>query len=226
MAHSHEALDAADTWKLVEAASAGDESARHTFARRYEDAIRRWLWFRWHRTPLRGFVDDAVQDVFVECFRPRGALDRVDPNLAPHGFTAFLRGVVQHVACRIERSEARNFHRGRRLLEGSATTAPARLGSPEQLDRRWALSCIRTALLQLDRMSPCCGHSLREFLHLHFEKGLNVRTIAALWRQPSPRVHEMRRRACRCFRECLLRVAHDGEHDGPQMGPELLSLLQ
>lgn len=226
MAHPHKALDDAATWKLVRAAAAGDEAARNDFARRFDATVRRWLWFRWHRTPLRSFLDDATQDVFVECFRPRGALERVDPELAPHGFEAFLRGIVQHVACRIERSEARNFRRRRQLVDSVTATVSAGTGSPAQLDRNWALSCIRAALRQLDRLSPCCGHSLREFLYLHFEKGLNVRTIAAMWRQPSPRVHEMRRRACRCFRECLLRVAHDGEHDGPQMGPELLALLQ
>ncbi|MBK8268830.1 MAG: hypothetical protein IPK83_11220 [Planctomycetes bacterium] len=38
----------------------------------------------------RGDLDDAVQDVFLECFRPDGALDRLDVH-RPGGFRAFLR---------------------------------------------------------------------------------------------------------------------------------------
>ncbi len=219
------ATSAAATWRMVQAAAEGDERARATFAQRYGNTVQRWLWFRWRHTPLRSYVDDAVQDVFVECLKPRGALSHVHPELAPHGFDAFLRGVVHHVACRVERSEARNFRHRRRLIEGAIPPAPPRLGSPEQLDHRWAQERIRTALRELDRQSPPMAHSLREFLRMHFEKELTVREIAALWREPVNRVHELRRRACRRFRECLLRVTHDGDHHGPEMGPALLALL-
>ncbi|MCA8965849.1 MAG: sigma-70 family RNA polymerase sigma factor [Planctomycetes bacterium] len=225
MPHELPASAAAATWQLVQAAADGDQKARDAFAQRYGATVQRWLWFRWRHTPLRGFVDDAVQDVFVECFRPRGALSHVRPELAPHGFDAFLRGVVHHVACRVERTEARNFRHRRRLIETAIPPAPPKAGSPEQLDHRWAMERIRAALQQLDRQSPPMHHSLREFLRLHFEREMSVREIAALWREPVNHVHELRRRACRRFRDCLLRVTHDGDRYGPEMGPALLALL-
>ena len=225
-------------WQAVEDAAAGDASARAEFSRRYRDTVRTWLWFRWSHTPLRSLVDDAVQEVFLECLRPGGALEHLDPTRTPRAVPAFLRGVARNVAHRIERVEARNFDHQRRLAAGAGAPAPARLGSAEQLDRAWACDRVATALDLLDREDrrshDLHAHSLRDFLRLHFEEGLPVHVIAEQWDEQPEHVHEIRRRACRRFRTCLLRVMHPdvavGQADravtDAATGREVLALLQ
>jgi RNA polymerase sigma factor (sigma-70 family) len=200
------------------AAAGGDPTEQAVFAAVYGELVRKWLWFRWRHGPLRGLIEDAVQEVFVECLRPGGALQHLDPGRAVHGPAAFLRGVVQHVAQRIERSEARRLRTIRERLADSPTVRP---DPPEQGDADWARARIATALDMLDRGDRASPphRSLRQFLRLHFEDGLPVRAIARLWHEPAQRVQETRRRACRRFRDCLVRVVQ-GKDPGHQAGPE------
>ncbi|MCA8950063.1 MAG: sigma-70 family RNA polymerase sigma factor, partial [Planctomycetes bacterium] len=65
-------------WSLVVRAANGDDGARSTFGRAYLPLVRSFLAGRWQRTMLAGEVDDAVQEVFVDCFRTGGALGRAD----------------------------------------------------------------------------------------------------------------------------------------------------
>src|SRR5438270_804413 len=95
-------------WTVIQAAAAGQSGPREEFARHYEPVVRAYLTARW---PSRGEdVDDAVQDVFLECFREGGALARVDPD-RPGGFRAFLYGVARNVARRTETARARRLQR-------------------------------------------------------------------------------------------------------------------
>lgn len=207
-------------WLEAQAAAAGDEQARNSFWNRHVRAVRMWLWFRWSHRSLRSFVEDAAQEVFLECFRPGGALAHMDARKAQHGVVAFLRGIVRNVAHRIERTQARDFEHRRRLAVAAATPAPADAGAAEQIDRAWEHDRVMAALALLDQEDPPDGmrHTLREFLHAHFEDGLPVRKIAAAWQEKPEHVHELRRRACRRFRECLHRVAHaEGTHLAPEM---------
>jgi RNA polymerase sigma-70 factor (ECF subfamily) len=59
--------------------------------------IRAYLRARWRTPPLKEEVEDAVQDVFVECFKDRGVLANVNPEAAG-GFRAFLFAVVRNRA--------------------------------------------------------------------------------------------------------------------------------
>lgn len=205
-------------WRLAQAAARGDERARTDFWQRYGHPVRLWLWFRWCHTSRRNLVDDAAQEVFLECFRPGGALAHLDRARAHHGFEAYLRGVVRNVACRIERAQAREFHHRRSLVAAAGQAAPEESGSAERIDRAWAHDQVLAALDLLDREDRQAGtsHSLREFLRAHFEQGQQVRTIAAAWQEHVDHVHEVRRRACQRFRDCLLRVMHGdgGAHRG------------
>src|SRR5947209_17413620 len=88
-------------WTLIRAASAGAVRERDEFARRYRPILRAYLAARWRGSPLLQDLDDAVQDVFVECLRPGGALERLDPS-RDGGFRAFLYGVACNVALRRE----------------------------------------------------------------------------------------------------------------------------
>jgi RNA polymerase sigma-70 factor (ECF subfamily) len=73
-------------------ASAAPADARAAFCVRHRDAVRACLRRRWRHSPLRSQVDDAVQEVLLECVRPGGALDRFDPARAAHGEESFVRG--------------------------------------------------------------------------------------------------------------------------------------
>ena len=86
-------------WTLIRGAAEGREEDREAFARQYLPVVRSYLRVRWQGTPLREEIEDAVQDVFVECFKDNGALGRVDPSRS-NGFRAFLHGVVRNVALR------------------------------------------------------------------------------------------------------------------------------
>ena len=61
-------------WTMIEHAAAGRTAGRDDFAECYLPVVRDFLRARWRRTPWESEVDDAVQDVFVQCFRPGGAL--------------------------------------------------------------------------------------------------------------------------------------------------------
>ena len=61
---------------MIEAAARGSQPDRETFAHHYLDVVRSYLIARWGGSPLRQSIDDAVQDVFVECFRDDGPLAR------------------------------------------------------------------------------------------------------------------------------------------------------
>ena len=84
-------------WTLIRDAAAGDPAAREWFARVYLPVVTAYLAARWRST--RHGVDDASQDVFVECFRAGGVLEKADPL---RGFRAVLLGAVRNVARRHE----------------------------------------------------------------------------------------------------------------------------
>src|SRR4051812_16682848 len=93
-------------WTVIRGAARGEPRDRDDFARRYEPVVRVYLAARWRSSERIRTLDDAVQEVFVECFRGGGALDRLDPD-RPGGFRAFLYGVVRIVALRAESARAR-----------------------------------------------------------------------------------------------------------------------
>ena len=93
-------------WTVIHAAAAGSLSDREEFARRYLDTVRAYLSARWRGSPLLDDLDDAAQEVFVECFRQGGAVEAAGAGRVP-AFRAFLYGVVRNVARRFESRPAR-----------------------------------------------------------------------------------------------------------------------
>ena len=63
----------ATRWTLIRRAAQGGPEEREAFARRYAPVIRAYLGARWKASPLVGEIDDAGQQVFLECFREGGA---------------------------------------------------------------------------------------------------------------------------------------------------------
>ncbi|MBX9578727.1 MAG: hypothetical protein K2X87_00320, partial [Gemmataceae bacterium] len=65
-------------WTLIRDAAGGDQAARDRFARVYLPVVRAYLVARWRAAPRPPDADDAAQDVFVECFRAGGLLEKAD----------------------------------------------------------------------------------------------------------------------------------------------------
>ena len=61
---------------LIEHAALGEAACRSEFYRRYGDPVRAYLAGRWRGSPWIGELEDAVQEVFIECFKPDGVIER------------------------------------------------------------------------------------------------------------------------------------------------------
>src|SRR5229473_2375643 len=64
MTHPHSTC-----WTIIESAAAGSAGDRDEFARRHSPVVRSYLASRWRSSPCLREIDDAVQEVFVECFK-------------------------------------------------------------------------------------------------------------------------------------------------------------
>jgi RNA polymerase sigma-70 factor (ECF subfamily) len=204
------------SWTVIRGAAAGDDSDREECARRYGPAIRAYLGSRWRWSPLLHEIDDAVQEVFLDCFRPGGALDRADPD-RPGGFRAFLYGIVRNVARRMERDEARRRVRP----AGSALDADRLVADEESLgrvfDRAWATSLVREARQRQAELAESRedGAARRvDLLRLRFEEGLPIREIARRWSADPAALHHEYAKARREFRDALMDVVA-AHHPGP-----------
>jgi RNA polymerase sigma factor (sigma-70 family) len=186
-------------WTVIRAAAAGSPADREELARRYLGAIRAYLAARWRGSALLPECDDAVQEVFVECFRRGGVLEAaVDGRV--HGFRAFLYGVVRNVARRFE-----------------SRAAPADSPLPEIQDdepslsrlfeRAWA-QAIMTEAAQLQRRwaserGPEAVQRV-ELLRLRFEENLPIRTIAERWGVAPAELHHAYALVRKEFKSALL----------------------
>jgi RNA polymerase sigma-70 factor (ECF subfamily) len=194
-------------WTLVRAAASGLERDREDFVRVYAPLIRGYLTARWTGTPRMDDLDDAVQEVFLDCFRDGGVLERCERD-RPGGFRAFLYGVTRVIALRLERSEARRDAgvRGDIDLERIEHDAPS---LSRVFDRAWATSLLRETSLLLSRRAEARGEEAErrvKILRARFEEGLPIREIARLWNADPARLHKEYAQARREFREALCEV--------------------
>lgn len=193
---------------MVRAASAGDASARSQFAGHYARPIREYLRHRWGGTPRRDDVGDAEQEVFIECMKPGGALDRADA--AKGEFRALLYGVVRNVARRFEERAARDLQ----IKPDESVYLDALPDQDEALtrvfDKAWARALVREAVVrhaQFARAGDAACRDRYRILRMRHEKGMPVRDIAArLGIEDVDAVHNGYRRARREYRACLREV--------------------
>jgi RNA polymerase sigma factor (sigma-70 family) len=200
-------------WTIIRAAASGSIPDRDEFARRYASVIRAYLAARWRGRPLVNEIDDAAQDVFVECFRKDGPLRRADPD-APGGFRAYLWGIVRNVArmvekrcqCQRERAAGSEFD----FATVEADDAPL----ADAFDRAWAASLLRQAGERQARKAEGDPRATTrvELLRLRFVLDKPIREIAKLWGTDAAHVHEEYRKARREFLAALREVV--GEHQG------------
>jgi RNA polymerase sigma factor (sigma-70 family) len=188
-------------WTVIRAAAAGSPSDREELARRYLGVVRAYLGARWRGSNLRPDLDDAVQEVFVECFRQGGVLEAVGAGRVLQ-FRAFLYGVIRNVA---RRFESRPVRPAEPLPEIDANEeSQSRL-----FERTWARAIMaEAARLQSQRAAELGGEAQRrvELLRLRFEDNLPIRTIAERWGVNPVGLHHAYALARKEFRAALLEI--------------------
>ena len=215
----------ATCWTLIRDAAAGDRFARDRFARVYRPVVRAYLAARWRAVRHPPDVDDAAQDVFVECFRTGGLLEKADGD-RPGGFRAFLLGATRNVA---RRHEAR-----RRPVGPIPPDLPAEdTGLEQAFDKAWARALLREAASAQQRAADQAGPAAVRrvlLLRLRFQDGLPIREIAARWGEDAAKLHHEYATARAEFRTAL-RTVVGFHHPGAAVGEldracaELLAVL-
>ena len=163
-------------WTLIHAAADGSPSALSNFAERYQAVARKSLESRWSRSRRIDWIDDAVQEVIVECIRPGGALSKADSHFSG-GFRAYLFGVTRNVMLRYET----------RPLPGQLDRedfVADELTVGQVFDREYARSIMKDASQLQRRLAEAKGNgAVRrvELLHARFSDGMPIRAIAELW---------------------------------------------
>jgi RNA polymerase sigma factor (sigma-70 family) len=195
-------------WTLIRGAARGVHHDRDHFARHYEPVVRAYLRVRWKSSNRIQALDDAVQDVFIECFRRGGALARVEPDRLG-GFRAFLYGVVRVVALRAEYAHARRKEQvpPDDLDHGQIPSDETRLSLA--FDRAWAQALLAEAAGRQAEDAEQAGEAARsrvELLRLRFYDGLPIREIARLRGCDPDAVHRDYARARQEFRAALAAV--------------------
>lgn len=191
----------ATCWTLIHAAAAGDGPARDRFARLYQPTARGYLASRWRQSPLLATLDDAVQDVFVECFKADGVLQKVT-DAPPEGFRAFFHGVLRNVARRHEEKL--------RPAGPLADDHPADETSLSRaFDKAWAHALLKEAArVQAETAARAGDRAVRrvELLRLRFQDGLPIRDIAVKWNEDPAKLHHEFATARDEFRAALRQV--------------------
>ncbi|MEN8152150.1 MAG: sigma-70 family RNA polymerase sigma factor [Planctomycetota bacterium] len=218
-------------WELIEGAASGTETDRAEFVRRYGEVARSYLAQRWRTSPVLQELDDAVQEVFVECFRENGVLSRADPERSG-GFRAYYFGVIRNVGRRCEQQ-----HRRRTLghtPDGyDVTKLPSREeGLARAFDRAWAKAIMKQAGEHLQALSKDGGPEAAqrvELLRLRFYQDRPIREIAELWEADPAVLHRQYARARKEFEAALFDIVgrHHAGTPGEirREGERLLTLL-
>lgn len=211
---------------MIQAAAEGSPEGRDEFSRRYLPTVRAYLSARFRHTGMMSDLDDAVQEVFVACFRNQRILTQADPE---RGFREFLHGVARNVARNMERAKAR---RQKNVPAGDVDpqVLPARDQQLSRLfDREYARLVMRDAgAMMAARAREAGGDAVRrvELLELRFEAGLPIRAIARRWQTDADRLHREYAKASREFKSALCAVVGLAERCAPgQLDAECDRLL-
>ncbi len=229
---ARQAMTEATCWTMISGAASGNDNDRREFAARYMPCVRAYLRARWRGRLDVHELEDALQEVFIECLREGGALGRAQRGQG-EGFRAFLYGVVRNVA---RRSETR---RARRLDEpGSVTFHADQVHTDEAslshvFDRAWAEATLREAMSAMEQAAAKTGGDRPrrvELLRLRFQGGLSIHEIAQEWDVDRGFLHHEFKRALRDFERSLKEVVGFHHPDAPEAVDrecrELLALAQ
>jgi RNA polymerase sigma-70 factor (ECF subfamily) len=195
-------------WTLIRGAAGGGEEDVAAFVRLYAPVVRAYLRARWTSAPLRDDLEDAAQEVFVECFKDGGVLERADPA-GLGSFRAFLLGVTRNISLRFEQRRGR-----KREIQPPTEFDPDRVPAEEEhlyiaFDRAWAQSLLKEAVARQDDRARILGAEAErrvELLRLRFREGLTLRDIAGRWQEEHGAVKRQNALALREFEEALREV--------------------
>ena len=201
-------------WTVIREAADGRASAQEAFARTYMVAVRTYLKARWSNPVMRGYIDDATQEVFVECFRDNSPLKRVGKDTTS-SFRAYLYGLVRNTARQFEKRLASPRN------QPGASLSKIEIASDDpslsmELDRAWARMMIKQAGEKHRENAEQEGESaLRrvELLTMRFQRGLPIRHIADEWNVDAAILHREYAKARDEFRAALhevIRFNHPG----------------
>jgi RNA polymerase sigma-70 factor (ECF subfamily) len=219
-------------WTLLREAAAGGEEPRAEFVRRYEPVVRAYLAARWRGSGLLQELDDASQEIFLECLRGGGVLDRARAD-RPGGFRAFLYGAARNVALRVEMRRLRQA-----ACEPASNIEVESIPSDEDslslvLDRAWARAVVREAAERQEVLAAERGEAAVrrvELLRLRFREGMPIREIARRWGMDAAVLHHEYARARREFLAALREVIASHHPGSPEVVDgecaQLLSLLE
>jgi RNA polymerase sigma-70 factor (ECF subfamily) len=192
-------------WTLLRDAAAGGEASRAEFAARYAPVVRAYLAARWRGSKLLRELDDTVQDIFFECLREGGLLDRARADRTG-GFRAFLYGAARNVALRAEARWARQRAREPGEVVDLERVADGGEALSRVYDRAWARAVVREAAERQSALAAQRGEAaLRrvELLRLRFHDGIPIREIAGRWGLETAALHHEYARARQEFRGAL-----------------------
>ena len=213
-------------WTMIEGAARGEDLAREHFARQYGPVIDAYLKARWRGVARTPDGDDALQEVFLECFKSGGALERVERRRAG-GFRAFLYGVTRNVTRRIEERT------GRRREETLATgldPADDEKDLARVFERAWALQTVREAARRQRAKAKRDGPEAErraELLRMRFQEGRPIRDIAKEWDVDAAALHRDYAKARKEFEVSLRElVAFDFPGSADDVEAESRSLLR
>jgi len=215
-------------WDTVRGAAEGGVEARRDFARTYLPIVRAYLGARWRGTGYIGHLEDAVQDVFVDCFKERGALHRADPDRGAR-FRTYLFAVVRNVALRHEERRTRRREQQQETGFGDhiATNDDA---LSHVFDRAWAQALMRRAMERQAEDAKEKGDDAQrrvEILRLRFQEGLPIREIAERWEMDAAVVHRQYRTAREEFQAALVtEVRFHSEGTEAEVNQECAALLE
>ena len=219
------ASDTQTRWTMIHAAAGGSKDALNQFAERYEQTVRNCLAARWNRSHRIALIDDAVQEVFIECIRPGGALSKANSE-SPSGFRGYLFGVMRNVMLRYET----------RPMPGHAELPDVVLDEctvGRLFDREYAQATVKEASLLQSRTAESLGpEAVRrvELLQARFYDGLPIREIAERWCVDPGWLHHQYAKARNEFLAALMKVVADSQPSATQAEneitcKELLSML-
>lgn len=163
---------------------------------------------RWRGSANLCELEDTVQEVFVECFKQGGVLDRAERS-RPGGFRAFFYGVVRNLARRVEqrRKQTQEQQPPDNLCWDQIQDDEARLS--HAFDRAWAKALLREAgrvQEQRARVAGVAACRRVELLRLRFHEGLKIREIATRWQIDAAVLHHEYARARQEFATALREI--------------------
>ena len=192
-------------WSVVLGARAQDPSLRNEFGERYAPIVRAYFAAYWHLPADDPRVEDATQDVFLQCFRSGGVLDNVDPA-RKGGFRAYLFGVARNIGLSSDRNEARRRSRTCNL----DTTEIEEDSSDSQPDaafhQAWARHVADEAFQLMQTKGGSGAEARVAMLRLRYFGGLSPREIARRAGLPVEETYRLLYAARGQFRAALLDV--------------------